>query len=271
MIGIAAIFRNEAPYLKEWIEFHRLVGVEKFYLFDNLSTDAFQAVLEPYRNIVELTHWPLEHSNVLEWNEIQCLAYERALHKAKGHVKWLAILDIDEFLFSPTRSLSDVLAPFEQVGGIGVNWQAFGTSSVSEIRPEELLIETLNFKFPEQIGTNHHIKSIVRPERVRSCNNPHFVIYEPPFSQVTTDGTPFEGRLSPTIRIDLLRINHYTLRDETYFRKQKIPRLEKWWNGINVGDWEAKYKESAQVEDRTIHRFVPQLKAACSSCAVRGG
>ena len=27
-LAIAAIFRNEAPYLREWIEFHRLVGVE---------------------------------------------------------------------------------------------------------------------------------------------------------------------------------------------------------------------------------------------------
>ena len=38
-LAIAAIFRDEAPYLKEWIEFHRAVGVERFYLFDNLSTD----------------------------------------------------------------------------------------------------------------------------------------------------------------------------------------------------------------------------------------
>ena len=31
-VSIGAIFKNEALYLKEWIEFHRIVGVEHFYL-----------------------------------------------------------------------------------------------------------------------------------------------------------------------------------------------------------------------------------------------
>jgi len=30
--------RNEGAYLREWIEFHRLVGVDVFYLFDDAST-----------------------------------------------------------------------------------------------------------------------------------------------------------------------------------------------------------------------------------------
>lgn len=38
-LSIGAIFKDEAPYLAEWIEFHRLVGVEHFFLYDNLSTD----------------------------------------------------------------------------------------------------------------------------------------------------------------------------------------------------------------------------------------
>ena len=38
-LTIAAVFQNEAPYLKEWIEFHKLVGVEHFLLVDNESTD----------------------------------------------------------------------------------------------------------------------------------------------------------------------------------------------------------------------------------------
>ena len=42
-----AIFRDEAPYLAEWIAFHRLVGVEHFFLYDNGSTDDPRAVLDP--------------------------------------------------------------------------------------------------------------------------------------------------------------------------------------------------------------------------------
>jgi len=39
-LSICAIFKDEAPYLPEWIEFHRLVGVERFFLYDNGSGDA---------------------------------------------------------------------------------------------------------------------------------------------------------------------------------------------------------------------------------------
>ena len=47
-LSIAAIYRDEGPYLREWIEFHRLVGVERFFLYNNRSTDDHLEVLAPY-------------------------------------------------------------------------------------------------------------------------------------------------------------------------------------------------------------------------------
>jgi hypothetical protein len=34
-----AIFKDEAPYLLEWIAFHKMIGVALFVLYDNGSTD----------------------------------------------------------------------------------------------------------------------------------------------------------------------------------------------------------------------------------------
>lgn len=47
-IGLVCISKNEAPYIREWIEFHRLVGVSKFYFYDNESDDDTPDVLAPY-------------------------------------------------------------------------------------------------------------------------------------------------------------------------------------------------------------------------------
>jgi len=47
-LSICGIYRDEAFYLREWIEFHRLVGVERFYLYDNFSEDNHREVLAPY-------------------------------------------------------------------------------------------------------------------------------------------------------------------------------------------------------------------------------
>jgi len=46
-LSICTIFKNEARYLREWIEFHRLVGVDHFYLYENRSEDDFAPVLAP--------------------------------------------------------------------------------------------------------------------------------------------------------------------------------------------------------------------------------
>ena len=79
-----AVFQNEARFLKEWIEYHRLVGVEKFYLYNNNSTDAFNTVLYPYLNngVVELIDWPYYHQNIIECNFIRCSAYQDVIQRS---------------------------------------------------------------------------------------------------------------------------------------------------------------------------------------------
>lgn len=257
-LALTAIFQNEAPYLKEWIDFHILIGFEYFDLFDHMSSDSPETVLKPYidKGIVKLTRWPLQYNHVYEWTEIQCLAYERAIHWAKS--KWLAILDVDEFLFPVEGTLLNALKPFEEFGGVCVNWQIYGTSNVPRIDENNLLIETLNWKAPKlQVG-NHHIKSIVRPERVKGFDNAHSALYKEGFFQVNTKKERFEGCLSPSIEIDLLRVNHYTLRDEYYLVTKKIPRLEKWWPNErkSIQAWKDQFAPMNLVEDRAIHRFL---------------
>ena len=59
-LSICAIYRNEAPYLREWVEFHRLAGVERFFLYDNRSTDEHREVLAPRieDGTVVVREWP---------------------------------------------------------------------------------------------------------------------------------------------------------------------------------------------------------------------
>ena len=47
-LSVCAIYKNEARYLAEWLEFHLLAGVEHFFLYDNNSTDDHREVLAPY-------------------------------------------------------------------------------------------------------------------------------------------------------------------------------------------------------------------------------
>lgn len=262
-LAVVAIFQNEAPYLKEWIDFHRLLGVQHFVLINHFSTDNYKEVLKPYRKagIVELINWPYNYKSMGEWNGIQCNAYQYVLDKVRGKVKWLAFLDTDEFLFpTQTDDLLKFLSEYENYGGVGANWQMFGTSWVPKIPDNELLIKALHLKAPENYGVNIHIKSIVRPEHTLGpAGNPHTFNYKPGYYQVNTNKEQFKGPFSPYIAVDKLRINHYNLRDQYFLYQCKIPRYERW--GVRISRIPDRERDLNQIDDDTIQRFAPKLKA----------
>src|SRR4029453_13855875 len=57
---IGCVFQDEARFLREWIEFHRMMGVQRFFLVNDRSSDNYQGVLRPYcdANIVQLFESP---------------------------------------------------------------------------------------------------------------------------------------------------------------------------------------------------------------------
>jgi hypothetical protein len=100
-LTIGCIFQNEAPYLKEWIEFHKMVGVQRFVLVDDRSTDDFQDVLRPYIDAgdVQLLRSPCpERWQGREWITYQCAVIRIFCEQLRGVSRWLALIDIDEFI-----------------------------------------------------------------------------------------------------------------------------------------------------------------------------
>ena len=48
-LSICAIYRWEGPYLREWVAFHKLMGIERIYLYNNRSEDdGHREALAPY-------------------------------------------------------------------------------------------------------------------------------------------------------------------------------------------------------------------------------
>src|SRR5436190_16826680 len=95
-LALCAIYRWEADYLREWVAFHRLVGVERFFLYDHESTDGHRSELAPFVDDgTALIHdWPV--------NPGQREAYDHCVAEHGHESRWIAFIDIDEFLFSPS-------------------------------------------------------------------------------------------------------------------------------------------------------------------------
>lgn len=246
-LSIMALFQNEGPYLREWIEYHRLLGVEHFYLYDHKSQDNPKEILEPYieSGVVDYIDFPKEG---YPQNE----AIEDVLERVRGETKWLAVIDIDEF-FLPKKhfGLNEFLLDYEEYAGVSVNWQCFGTSYVPFIPEGELMIEHLIRRADSSFEWNEHVKCFLRPERVKGVRNTHSFNYERPFYAVRPDKTkqPY-GQVSP-VQTDVIVLNHYWTRDEAFFNAVKVPRCKE------IKGWSRRKTEASntlmnEVEDRLI-------------------
>ncbi len=258
-VAACLMFYNEAYYLKEWLEYHKLIGIEHFYLFDNGSTDHFMEILEPYirSGEVELYHYPQRGENQQEHNHIQCnIIYTRALELARGKAKWLAIIDADEFIY-PVRgkSLPKILKLYKDAGGLYVDYLFFGTAHVEQVPQDKLILESLNLcaDKPKAFG-----KSIVRPERVSHCTDPHRMWYHPPYFHVDTSFNTFDWTPSDTSE-DILLLFHYYLGDKDHAMNVTFPRRKRW-----IGIQPDSYLESCEWMNARLNtsmqRFVPALR-----------
>ena len=260
-LSVVSFIHNEARFLKEWIEFHKLTGVEHFYLFNHLSEDHYLEVLEPYieDGTVELFDWPYPFESIITWNSIQCKAYQKIVKERAHETKWLAIIDSDEFLFSPeTDDIKEILKEFENFGGVGVNWQMYGTSHVPKVGEDQLMVEMLVYKAEENHAHNFFVKSIVQPKCVKAITNPHYCKYKPQFFQVNENKERFENRRSPYVSVNKLRINHYWTRDEDFLYNVKIPRSKIFWRQKENVVLE-RNEQYNKVMDQAVSHLIPKL------------
>lgn len=266
MVYLAAtcMFRNEAPWLREWVEYYRLIGVERFYLFDHQSTDRPELVLADY--IAEgIVH--LERRDDEVGGNFMPLAVEmnrRALAMARGQVRWLIVLDSDEFIVPKvTDDLPTLLRSYEQYPAVTVSWQLFGTSN-RELQRGQLLTECLTWRAERTLGIesdtyNAHVKSIVQVDRTVDLPIQHHGIYMDGQSAVNTNEVPIPGPHDLTVPTDKMQMNHYFSRDLRFLRDVKIPRRIGLGTPVSmVLEWE---NEINKVEDTCIHRFLPSLRA----------
>jgi hypothetical protein len=267
-LSVCAIYRDEADYLAEWIEFHLLVGVERFFLYDNMSVDHHREVLQPYieQDIAIVHDWP-DHPKG------QFSAYTDCLERYRHDVRWIAFIDLDEFLFSPTgRPVSDVLIEYESAPGVGVNWAMFGTSG-HRTKPEGLVIETHEWRM-EDIPVDCPIKTIVDPTRTVSPGaTVHFFSHAdgpPPVNENHEPIDQLPRSSTRTLSYSKLRINHYLMKsEEEYRRKRARGRADADRSEPSIPDDVFRRREKAfnQHHDTTIQMYLPRLREALAARA----
>ena len=245
-LAVVAIFKDEARYLKEWLDYHLLAGVEHFYLYNNDSSDDFREVLAPYveKNLVTLIDW--------SGRLMQYPAYNDALEKFRFECRYMAFIDLDEFIFpKSTRSITEVvdeiLSADPNAAGLSIHWQLFGSNG--QVKADysrgvlERFVTRAEKNFSDEIKTlvendgkryginftvsNGFIKPVTNPRCVKSMFA-HFANYFDGHYTVDETGIRLKQTLAVyPIHAEKIVVNHYVIKSrEEYDLKRARGRAD---------------------------------------------
>ncbi|MHC1782816.1 MAG: glycosyltransferase family 92 protein [Anaerolineaceae bacterium] len=204
-LDLCLIAKNEDDYLQEWVDYHILLGVEHFYIYDNDSAVSIRKTLEDYIlagwvSIIDI-HGPKQ----------QMYAYDHCLRTFGKLSRWIGFIDTDEF-FVPktTASLPELLEPYEACAGLAVSSLFFG-SGKNKKKPACGQIAAYRQRTPTQFGMNRLVKSIMQPSKTLMPMSPHLFfsqgedyIVNENFQKVYTQYFPHHS--------EKIQLNHYFTR-----------------------------------------------------------
>lgn len=257
-ISICAIFKNEDRYLKEWIEYHRIIGIDHFYLYNNNSSDRSLEILLPYikESIVTLISWPdaltTEEESQMWAFSTQIPAYENAIKfRSKNETEWLILMDIDEFLVpSHDLPLKDILRKYKNYPGILLQQDCFEASNIS-MKQNQLITEA---------------EALIAPEK-SPCMSVEKMLFKPQLCEYFTC-SPYKYLFKNNEKVikakkNEIRINQYLHRfkNTIYFEKPKTelqidPHL------INENELKNLLEDGYMIldQEKEIYHYIPQLK-----------
>ncbi len=176
-IACVAVVKDEERYIAEWIAYQLAIGFDTVVLLDNNSADRTKAIALGFspRYDVRVFDWPMR-----TW-DYQLRAYEFAARELAGEFTWLGFFDTDEFLvLDDGTTLRECLAGMPDAAAVAVSWAMFGSSGHRE-SPAGLVIENYLHRSPANFDPNRHVKSIIRPELMKTSLNGHAFEMDGPY------------------------------------------------------------------------------------------
>lgn len=262
-LGITSIQRNRAPWIREWVAFHYLVGFRKFYIYLHKCSDDTEKILNKLKKKFDIKIIIVDPN--LEWPMMKC--YQDSYDKFGNEVDWMAYIDGDEFLFPTTdESMEIALKNYsnKKLSALGVYWSCFGSSGHIE-EPKGLIIENYRYRPSDGYPNDRHIKSIVRGGLGEAVTIYGSHMFQTPLGTYDENLRPISSGWTdypPTYKN--FRINHYITQSRSFFLnfKSKISAPD----GGGIRD-ESFWKEHDRNEvlDNSMDRFVKPLKKLLKS------
>ncbi|QFS82693.1 hypothetical protein FIU97_07765 [Roseivivax sp. THAF40] len=272
---IVGCMKNEAPYILEWVAYHRAIGVDNFLIYTNGCEDGTSEILDRLDAL-----GIVQHRNNDDWKgkSPQQHALNQALKEPViRQADWIIHIDVDEFINvrCGNGTLDDFFARVPEATNVAMTWRLFGHSGVTQLS-DQFVIEQFDQCAPRYCPKPHTVwgyktmfRNIGAYQKI-SCHRPNKLIdgAEARVRWVNGSGEDMTGEAiqngwrssKKSIGYDLLQLNHYALRSaESFLIKRQRGRALHVDRSIGLNYWIR--MDWSGARDITIKRNVPRLKA----------
>lgn len=271
---IVGCMKNEAPYIVEWIAYHRTIGFDNFLIYTNGCTDGTDLILKRLDQM-GIVH----HRDNDNWSGAspQQFALDAAQEEdVVKNAEWIAHIDVDEFINirCGNGTLDDFFAVVPDATNVAMTWRLFGHGGITQLS-DTPVIEQFTACAPKYCPKPHTawgFKTLFRnigAYQKLSCHRPNKLNkgFEDKVQWVNGNGSVATRELikngwrssKKSIGYDLLQLNHYALRSaESYLIKRQRGRALHVDRSIGLNYWIR--MDWSDYTDVTIQRNLPRLK-----------
>lgn len=270
---IVGCMKNEAPYILEWVAYHRAIGVDSFLIYTNGCEDGTSEILERLQQMGIVQHRPNDN-----WsgNSPQQYALNLALEEPViQNADWIIHIDVDEFINvrCGNGTLDDFFARAPGATNVAMTWRLFGHNGVTNL-VDDLVIDQFDTCAPKFCPKPHTVwgfktmfQNIGAYNKI-SCHRPNKLSPGAEVKWVNGSGQDMTREVAKngwrnskkSIGYDLIQLNHYALRSaESFLIKRQRGRALHVDRSIGLNYWIR--MDWGDYRDITIKRNIPRLRA----------
>lgn len=179
-VAMCVCQKQTTNYFEEWLLYHKAIGFDKFYIYDNQETEEFRPWLEKQSQeikdmVANVTLWPGTKQQVKVY--LDCW---KNIRDAKSHA-WIAFFDVDEFVvikdLKKYPTIIDLLNTLpEHQYGLTLNWVMHFFNGQMKFEDKPVTLRFQNYSAVD--GVNPTVKSMVRSQVSPKMKNPHYIKYK---------------------------------------------------------------------------------------------
>lgn len=272
--------RNEAPFILEWVAYHRMIGINDPIVFSNACTDGTDLMLERLDEMGLIRHLP--NPTTMTGGHMHIVAALRYLNFGSRlrRSDWVISFDVDEFVNVKVGQgrMEDLFDAVPDANLISLSQQNFGHSGEWDYR-DDLQIATFDHGWDKASSYTRNLNRRGTKTLTHQSSDPvswgnHSPVFDASklekLSPVNGSGQDIsELDMTQTIKalpaphygFDLVQLNHYALRSvDSYLLKVARGSSAHPDRPYQLGYWR-KYDHNDH-KDRSIQRHADDLRAA---------